>query len=116
MAIFDQRHQKVNYQYNIAGNVDLDTVHNSPEFLEQLIKLQEEMQQAIEKQALEGEPAEDAEYQLKKAVREAQKPEPDKKKLKAHLLDAKTAIEGVAAVGALVAALTKAAELAEKFF
>ena len=116
MTVFDQRHQRVKYQYNIAGNVDLDAVNNSPEFLEQLTKLQEEMERAIEKGALEEEPAEDAEYQLKKAVREAQKPEPDKKKLKDHLQNAKMAIEGIAAVGGLVAALTKAAQLVEKFF
>jgi hypothetical protein len=116
MTVFDQRGQTVKYQYNIAGNVDLSTVNNSPEFLEQLTKLQAEMKEAIEKQAIEGEEATDAKYHLDKAVHEAEKPDPDKKKLKDHLLDAKMAIEGIAAVGGLIAALTKAVELVEKLF
>lgn len=114
-TMFDQRHQTVTYQYNYA-NANLESVQNAPALLDELKKLQTEMQQAVEKKAVEGEPAVDGRYNLDKAVLEAEKPAPDKKKLADYLASAKTAIEGVAAVGGLVAALSKAAELVEKLF
>jgi hypothetical protein len=115
MTIFDQRYQKVTYQYNYA-NADLDKVETAPALLEELKKLRTELQQAIERQAVTGEPAVDAKYNLDKAVIEAEKPTLDKKKLADYLDTAKTAITGIAAVGGLVAALTKAVELIGTLF
>ena len=116
MTIFDQRHQKVTYQYNAYGNINIGAVENTAGLLEELKKLQAELQEATKKQAVTGEPAVEARYNLDKAVLEAEKPAPDKKKLADYLSTAKTAIEGVAAVGGLVAALAKAAELVGNLF
>jgi hypothetical protein len=116
MTIFDQRGQTVTYQYNVHGTINFGAVQTSPDLVGELRKLQAEMQQAVAAGAVEGEPATDAKYQLDKAVHEAQKPQPDKKKVADYLAQAKMAIEGIAAVGGLVAALTKAAELVEKLF
>lgn len=116
MTVFDQRGQKVIYQYNVHGTINFGAVQTPPDLVGELQKLQAEMQQAVAAGAVQGETATDARYQLDKAVHEAEKPEPDKKKVVDYLAQAKTAIEGIAAVGGLVTALTKAAELVEKLF
>lgn len=116
MTIFDQRGQTVTYQYNVQGTINFGTVQTPPDLVAELRKLQAEMQQAVAAGAVQGETATDARYQLDKAVHEAEKPQPDKSKLAGYLAQAKTAIEGIAAVAGLVAALTKAAELVEKLF
>ena len=113
MTIFDQRYQKVMYQYNVNGTINFDGVQNRADLVTELQKLQTELTQAKEKGAVQGKPALDAGYNLEKAVLEAQKPAPDKKKLGDYLATAKTAIQGVAALGGLVAALTRAAELVQ---
>ena len=84
--------------------------------MEELKKLQAELQEATEKEAVTGEPAVDAQYNLDKAVLEAEKPTPDKKKLGDYLTTAITVLENVAAASGLVAALTKAVELVGTLF
>jgi hypothetical protein len=116
VTIFDQRGQTVTYQYNVQGTINFGAVQTPPDLVRELRKLQAEMQQAIAADAMKGETATDAKYQLDKAIYEAEKPQPDKKKVVDYLAQAKMAIEGIAAVGGLVVALTKAAELVEKLF
>jgi hypothetical protein len=116
MTIFDQRGQTVTYQYNVQGTINFGAVQTPQDLAAELRNLQAEMQQAIAAGAVQGETATDAKYQLDKAVHETEKPQPDKKKLADYLGQAKVTIEGIAAVGGLVAALAKAAELAEKLF
>jgi hypothetical protein len=116
MAIFDQRGQQVTYQYNAAGDINFGAVQNRMDLVGELGKLQREMTQARQAGVFGEEVATDAEYQLTKAVQEAKKPAPDKQTLLGHLGGAKTLVEGVAAAGGLVTALTKAAELIQRFF
>lgn len=116
MTIFDQRGQKVTYQYNAYGNINFGAVENTAGLVEELKKLQAELKEATKKEAVTGDTAVDAQYNLDKAVLEAQKPAPDKKKLGDYLTTAKAALEGIAAVGGLVAALVKAAELVRTLF
>ena len=116
MAIFDQRGQKVTYQYNTAGDINLGAVQNRMDLVGELGKLQREMTQAKEAGVFDESVATDAEYQVTKAVQEAKKPAPDKQTILGHLGGSKTLVEGVAAAGGLVTALTKAAELVQQFF
>lgn len=60
---------------------------------------------------MQGETATDAKYQLGEAIHEAEKPQLGKKKLTDYLAQAQMAIEGIAAVGGLVAAFSRVAEL-----
>ena len=119
MTVFDQRHQKVKYQYNFAGNVDLDAVQSKAELIEQLEKLQAELARATQQGALEEEGIQ-AKSQVEMAVLQAQKPEPDKNKILGYLTQAKDVIAGVtttvAATSGLLAALQKAVELAQRIF
>ena len=78
MAIFDQRHQQVTYQYNANGNINIGAVQNKLELISELKKLQTELATAIEAEALDKDSAIDADYQLKKAVSQAEKTTPDK--------------------------------------
>ena len=116
MTIFDQRGQTVNYQFNIAGDLNMGDVQSKQEAVDQLEKLQKEMGRAVEAKVFNEDVATDAQYQVKKVVIEAQKPQPDKKTISDRLASAKTLIEGVAAAGGLVTALTKAVEIVQKFF
>ncbi len=116
MAVFDQRGQHVTYQYNAAGDVNFGVVQNKVDVVGQLEELRAELARAIEANVFDEETATDAEYQLKKAVQQAKKPEPDKKSVLDHLNEAKALIGGVAAAGGMVAALVQAAEVVQKFF
>jgi hypothetical protein len=116
MAIFDQRGQRVTYQYNAAGDINFGAVQNRMDLVGELGKLQGELTKAKQAGVFDEGVATDAEYQLTKAVQEARKPAPDKRTVLDHLTSAKTVVEGVAAAGGLVTALTKAAELVQRFF
>ena len=115
MAIFDQRGQQVTYQYNVAGDINFGAVQNRMDVVGELEKLQRELITAVQAGLFDEETATDAPYRLTKAVQEAKKPTPDKRMLLDHLNGAKTLVEGVAAAGGLVTALTKAAELVRQF-
>lgn len=120
MTVFDQRGQHVKYQYNIAGAIDLEGVGSRAELIEQLEKLQAELARATEQGALDEDVGIDAEAEVKKAVAQAQKPEPDKGKLLGYLNRARETVTEVAttvtATTGLVVALQKAIELAQKLF
>jgi hypothetical protein len=91
-------------------------VQNRLDLVGELGKLQREMTQARQAGVFDEGVATDAEYQLSKAVQEAKKPAPDKTTILDHLKGAKTLVEGVAAAGGLVTALTKAVEMAQRLF
>jgi hypothetical protein len=116
MAIFDQQGQWVTYQYNAAGNINFGAVQDRMDFADTLERVQKELTTAMQAGAFDEGVATDAEYQLTKAVQEAKKPAPDKTTILNHLTSAKTLVEGVAAAGGLVTALTKAAEMVQRFF
>lgn len=52
MAIFDRRGQQVNYQYNAAGDIRFDSVQHAEQLLQELGKLRQELDGAIEAGAL----------------------------------------------------------------
>jgi hypothetical protein len=113
---FDQRGQRVGYQYNAAGDINIGMIQNRQELIGELGKLQRELTQARQAGVFDEGVATDAEYRLTKAVQEAKKPAPDKGTLLEHLSSAKSLVESVTAAGGLVTALTKAAELVRAFF
>jgi hypothetical protein len=127
MAIFDQRGQKVGPHQinvagdlNIAGDINFGAVQDKREVVAELVKLQAELDRAIKAGLFDEETATDAEYQLKKAVQQAQKPEPDKKSIMDHLKRAKDLVVDVAttvgAVTGLAAALKEAVEAVPRVF
>ena len=116
MTVFDQRGQHVTYQYNAAGDINFGAVQNKVDVIAELEKLQVELAKAIEANVFDEDTGTDAEYQLKKAVQQAKKPEPDKKTVLDHLNEAQALIEGVAAAAGMVGALTTATQLVQQLF
>jgi hypothetical protein len=112
MAIFDQQGQRVNYQYNAAGNINIGSVQNQMQLTEQLEKLKAELSKAVEAQVIDAEIFTDADYQMTKAIQQTKKPEPDKKSIVEYLNNAKTLLEGVSALDSLVKAISQVIQLA----
>lgn len=116
MSTFDQRDQRVVYQYNAGADINFGAVQNRLELVTELEKLQGEITKAIEASVFDESLATDADYRIKKAVQEAKKDGPNQKAIIKHLEEAKNVINGVSAAGDLVMALVKAVELVQKFF
>ena len=105
MATFHQEGQHVHGdQYN-AETINFGQAHNPADFLRELKNLQAELNKAIAAKAIPDEQAIDAEAQVKKAILQAEQPNPDKKTLVEHLTAAK---ELVSNVGGLATAITGA--------
>lgn len=116
MAVFDQRHQKVNYQYNAAGNINFDRIESREDVITILEKIKAELASAANAEAIDAEIVTDADYRITKAIQQSQKTEPNKKTILEHLKAAKEAIEGVTSAGEIVMALVKASEWIERLF
>jgi hypothetical protein len=116
MTVFDQRGQHVTYQYNAAGDIDFGAVQNRMDVVAQMEKLRAEFERAHQAGVLDDDTVVDAEYQVKKAITEAKKPEPDKKSVLERLEEAKALIAGVAGAASLVTALVEAADKVRQFF
>ena len=116
MAIFDQRNQNVKYQYNAAGDINLDRVQNRAEFISELEKLKGEISRAAAAGAIDAEIVTDAEYQITKAIQQSQRAEPDKAAILDHIKEAKSLVEGVNSATGLLTALVKAVELVRQLF
>lgn len=115
MALFDQRGQHVNTQYN-AQQMNFGAIQNSMDLVAELEKLKEEVARARTNGLLDKKQATDADYQITKAAQEAEEAKPNKKTILDHLSTAKALIEGVSAAGGLVMALTGAIEAVQKLF
>lgn len=120
VTVFDQRGQKVSYQYNSAGNINIGAVQNSTDIVELLKTILAETTKATEGNAIDEETSTEVKYRLEKAIQQAKKPEPDKKSILDYLKDTSELVSGTAtgvvAVKGLITALTQAMELVQKFF
>ena len=111
MTTFDQRGQKVNYQFNAAGNINFGVVQDKAELVIELQKLLTEVNKATQAGAITGEVAIDIESNVKKAMLQAEKSKPDKQIIIDNINGAKTIIEGVASAVGLVNGFVEAVEM-----
>lgn len=116
MSVFDQRGQKVTYQYNAAGNINFGNVQNRVDLIGELEKLRDEISKAGETEVIDAEIVTDAQYQIQKAVDQAKKSEPSKKSILEHLDKAKEFVKGVVEAGGIVTGIVKAIELVRQLF
>ncbi|MCC7188905.1 MAG: hypothetical protein IT312_09200 [Anaerolineales bacterium] len=107
MATFDQRNQKVGYQFN-ANEINFSSVQSNESLLIELKKLRTEFARAGEMGVFEKNVAEDVSGKLEKALNEAEKPKPNKLRVEEYLNEVKTLVEGITAVAGLVTALSQA--------
>lgn len=116
MASFDQRGQKVKYQFNAKGDINFGIIQNKAEFVNELRKLISEVRLAVKSENIQEEVAIDVEAHLQKAIVQAEKEKPDGKTLLDHINGAKTIIESLSSASGLVSALIQAANLARRLF
>jgi len=118
MSTFDQRNQKVTYQYNYnaTGNINFGSVQDRVDLTVELRKIQDELMKAVQKGVVDEEIAVDVDSKIKKVIIQAEKPEPNKKSILDHLREAQELIGGVAAAAGLVKGLAEAAEVARRLF
>lgn len=130
--IFDQRGQQVGQQFNIAGDMDVESIQGGDtwigqeihfgaaasrdEVVAQIEELREQLEALLTASKADEETATDARYQMDKAVQQSQKPEADKKKIIDHLEGAKNLIAGLAGAAGLVKVFIEAAQAVRKFF
>ncbi len=116
MAQFDQRNQKVTYQYNAAGNINFGSVRDRVDLTAELKKIQDELMKAVGQGAVDAETAIDVDSKIKKAIIQTEKAEPNKKSILDHLREAQELIGGVAAAAGLIKGLAEAAEVVRRLF
>jgi hypothetical protein len=116
MSVFDQRGQKVTYQYNAASNINFSAVQNRVDLISELEKLKTEISKASDAQIIDNEMVTDIQYEIQKAIDQSNKPEPSKNHILGHLGNAKDFMKGVVEAGGLVAGIVKAIELVQKLF
>ena len=114
MPVFDQRNQKVTYQYNVNGTINFSSATNIVEITNMLSALVDEVQKASQAQVLDEILATDVEAEIKKAVIKADKPSPDKQSILEHLEKAKKLVGNIAALAGLVTSIAQAIELIQK--
>jgi len=110
------RGQKVTAQYVAGRDMNFGTVQNRGDLVAELEKLKVAFPQAANEGIIDAEVATDAEYQVTKAIQQAEKSEPDKGRILGHLDEAKALIAGVTVASGMVTALTQAAEMVHKLF
>lgn len=107
-SVIDQSGQRVNYQYNAAGNINLGAVHDFADLISQLDLLKQELAKACKGEVISELVESKAKTQLLEAIEEAKKPEPDNKSLLTYLEQAKDCLKGIPAIVGIVEAITKA--------
>ena len=116
MSIFDQRNQKVNYQYNAAGNINFGAVQNRIELAAELEKLRMEISTAKSANVIDEETALDLDHKIGKAALQIKKPDAVKSNILEWLSGAKDVVKGVAAAGAISIGIQEAIQAAQKLF
>jgi hypothetical protein len=114
MSTFDQRNQKVKYQFNANGNINFGAIQSSIAIPVELEKLLDELNKAVVAGAIEEEKAIDVESRIKKAVAQSRKPNPDKKSVLENLQEAKGLLETFATATGLVTGIAQAVEMVRK--
>jgi hypothetical protein len=114
-SIFDQRGQKVDYQYNAAGNINFGVVKNNADLISQLDLLKMELTKAREGQVISELTESKAKTHLLEAIEEAKKPEPDKRSLLTHLGQAKDCLKDIVAISGIVEVVIEAYKWVERY-
>jgi hypothetical protein len=114
VSIFDQRGQHVQYQFNAAGHINLERLESHEQLAAEVGKLKAEINLAKQAGAVPDDVALEAQYHLLEASREAASPKPDKSKFLENVAKARDLLKDIGAVGGLVTALVKLAEIAPK--
>ncbi len=116
MTTFNQQNQKVSgNQFNI-GEIKLNVIQNKSDIPNELIKLITELDKAVVGGFIKVEVAEHAKTEIKSAVNETQKQNPNPETIIDYLGKAKTILEGFTSVTGLVTALVEGINMIRRVF
>ncbi|HET8912877.1 MAG TPA: hypothetical protein VFN23_15500 [Ktedonobacteraceae bacterium] len=113
---FHQEGQKVNRQYNAAGDMYFGEQSKEKNFTELLKTFKQQLNQAREQGILDEDASTDVDYHITKALQQATKPQPDKKSILDYLGKAQKIVEGIASAGALTASIVQIIGIAQRIF
>lgn len=116
MSTFDMRGQHVTNQYNISGNVNFGSIESRIDFIEELKKLKSEIIEAKYAGVIDADIETDIQYQIQKAVEQAQKPEPIKSIILEHLEKAKGFVKSITNTDKFIKEIIKAIEVVQNLF
>lgn len=116
VTVFDQRGQHVEYQFNAAGNINIEQVETTTQLSKEIEKLREEIARAKQSGVVSEEIAIEAQYHMLEASREVTSKEPNKSKLLEHIGKVKELLKDISALAGLVTGLVKLIEVAAKLF
>ncbi len=116
---FDQGGQQVQNQTNIVGDVgtvNFQAVRDRTELVAGLEQFRAELARASGQGDIDQDLAGDADDQVTRALEQARQPQPDRARYLDHLSQAQALLKTAAGAAGLVAALRKAAEVAQQLF
>jgi hypothetical protein len=116
MSVFNQQGQRVNTQYNAAGNINFGNVTSKADAVNELQKIQKELEKASQSGAINEEIAIDIESNIKKATVQAKKRNPEKAVIVGYIDKARKLLESVPSMTGLVKALTEAIQVIGALF
>jgi hypothetical protein len=116
VTAFDQRGQHVQYQFNAAGNINIERIQSMGELVKEIEKLRGEIDQAKKAGAVSEATAIEAQYHLLEAAREAASENPNKSTMLEKIGKAKDLLKDISSLAGLVTSLIKITEVAGKLF
>jgi hypothetical protein len=113
MAKFDQRGQKVVNQVNAEsnGHVNFGAVQNKAELVVELRKILSELNKAAKVGLVKDDIAVHVKSHIKKAISEAEKPEPKKESILNQIDGAKKLLDGITSATGLMTALMQVSKI-----
>ena len=108
--IFDQRNQRVMYQYNSTGNINFDSVNSKSDLLTQVKAIRLEIERAVIAKVIPRDEASKTKYNLEMAENEITEAKPDRNRVLEYIGEAKKVVQTVSAAAGLAKAIDKCAE------
>lgn len=110
-TIFDQRNQRVDYQFNSSGNISIENINNISDALNQIEYLKNEIQKAEKQKIIPRTKAIEAEYHLEQAIKEGRSNKPNRKKIIEFLEKSSSIIKDVAALASMTVNIIRLIEI-----
>lgn len=113
---FYQQNQKVSYQYNAEGDINIGSIRSKDDLIGELQRLHIEVTKAISAEVIDKEVAITTKFHLESAIIETNEVSPDKKTIIEHLSKVRSLLGDISSVAGLVAAFGKTIEVVQKIF
>jgi hypothetical protein len=111
MSVFDQRGQKVEYQYNAAGNINIEKVNSPTTYAAELDKFQDEISESERTGIINKETAIEIKYYLLSASKEAKAEKPNKEILSTNLEKVMDILKNISTLVGLATSVAKLIEI-----